>query len=164
MSKVKGFDKVKYFNPKDMRKLAHKHLTIFFKRVTKKGQDYKGTKFKKYSDSYTDLINKKFLKKDGSRLEGYKEAAIGVKTTDPNLVLRNKTMNNFDVRGADKDSYTLGWTSEAARIIDSLASAKPPRDVKKGVPSKEMDQVVKLLGKIVDKEWTKIPNVQVITS
>ena len=161
MSKT-NLEKVKYFDPKGLRKLAEEHRALFKVRVTETGEDYTGAKFKAYSEGYTKLINAKFQKKDGSRLARYREATVGGKTTDPKFRLSGKTMSNFLVRKVKTDSWTVGWKGEPAAIVQGNKDASPSRDIIKDLPPKEWNYIIKGLGKLVDKEWKKIPNVIVI--
>ena len=50
-----GFSKVKFFDPKKVKQIAAKHITIFYKRI-EQGRDYQGQKLPTYSDSYVEII------------------------------------------------------------------------------------------------------------
>ena len=159
MAKSNGFDKIQFFDTKRMRGVAEREKSRFVVRVTEKGQDAKGRAFKKYSKSYTRLINDNFQKKSGGRLKAYQGFPVGGKTTKPVFALRGLTMSNFRVRKVVKDGFILGWNGEAAEIVDG--NQKKGRDIV-GIPDKEFNEVLKDLGLAVDKEFKKIPNRTVI--
>lgn len=157
---MKNLDKLKYFDPKRLTKIANLHVGKFFLRVTKEGRDYKGNQFKPYSKDYLKLLEKDFRKKNGGRYAGYEGIALntsGEKRSKRPLELRGLSMNNLRVRGSAKDSYTIGWDGEPAAIIEG--NARKGRNVIDDLPPDEWQWVVDQLGDAVEDEWKKVPNV-----
>lgn len=68
MATKNGYDKVKIFEPSLVRGVAEKHKTVMLKRV-ESGLDYRGQKFPGYSESYTELIGRRFNKKSGGAIK-----------------------------------------------------------------------------------------------
>jgi len=155
-----NMDKVKFFDPKGLRKVAERHRKLFHVRVTEKGKDYKGNQFKSYSKEYDDLLSRDFRKKDGGRYAGFEGTSLetsGTKRSKHTFILRGDTMANFHVSKVVRDHYVLSWTGEAGAIVDG--NAKEGRNIKDGIPDDEQTYVVNQLGLLIDKEFKKIPNV-----
>ena len=155
-----NLDKVKFFDPKQVRGIGEKHKAKFIKRVEVKGLDYKGKKFKKYSPGYTKQIESNFTRQDGSRLKAYAGLPIAGKSTDPKFRLRGLTMGNLSVKDVTKEGYSLRFTGEAASIV--LGNKERGRNIVDDFPKDEWDFILNSFGKSVDKEIKKIPRVTVI--
>lgn len=154
-----SFTKVKFFNPKRLRRVAERHKSMMYERVLS-GKDYRGRQFPKYSKGYNKLLRKDFRKKDGQRYSRYAGVPLttgGNKISQRPLNLRGLTMSNFRVRSVRKDSWISGWDGEAASIVEG--QARKGRDVISDIPNNEKDFVVRELGFLIDKEIDKIPNV-----
>jgi len=155
-----NLDKIKLFDPRRLRGVAEQHRKIFHTRVTEKAKDYQGHGFKKYSESYDKRLSTDFRKKDGSRYAGYQGVQLttsGTKRNKRQFLLTGKTMDAFHVTKVAKDHYVLSWSGEAAGVVDG--NAKRGRNIIDGIPDNEMNRVVGWLGKLVDKEFEKIPDV-----
>ena len=164
MTKNLNMNKLKFFDPKQLRKVAENHRGVLYRRVTDKGEDYKGKPFKRYSKAYDERLSRDYRTKDGKRYAGYEGISLvtsGAKRSKHQFILTGNTMANLKVSKVMKDHYVLSWTGEAGAIVDG--NAKRGRNIKDGIPDKELDWVVKRLGQLVDVEFKKIPNVTRIT-
>ncbi len=156
MAKSMGLEKVKYFDPKKLKRVAVEHVTFMNKRVTKRGIDGFGRKFKKYSKGYEDLKKNDFRTEDGDRYRGYEGIALNTQVSPPNFQLRGLTMKNLRQRKVGKDFYEIGWDGEAAAIVEGNASRG--RDIANEIPDLEYKWVLGKLGIVIEKEWKKIKN------
>lgn len=160
MAKSMGLEKVKYFDPKELKRVASEHVRYMFNRVTGKGQDGYGRRFKKYTESYSDLKSADFRSEDGKRYGGYKGIALNNQVSPPNFLLRGLTMKNLRFRKATKNYYEIGWDGEAATIVEGNAGRG--RDIASNIPDHEWQFVLKRLGVAVEKEYQKLKNVTVV--
>ena len=156
-----GLSKLKYFTIKVVRQIAGKHLTLFKRRVTEQGQDYKGKKFPEYSDKYKKLKSGGMKKKDGGRLKGFGGIHTDTEVGTPNFKLRGLTMLGLRKREERTDSYKIGWDGEAGAIVDG--QSKKGRDVASGIPDKEHNRLVKWFGDSIEKQHKhKLKNIKVV--
>lgn len=158
-----GLSKVKYFDPKKVKKIAQRHVTKMMDRVFQKGLDKDGNQFPAYSESYKKLINKDFRRKDGKRYKGYEQipATTAGKISKRNPRLRGLTAKKFRAVSWHKDYYEIGWTvGEFASIMKWLEESG--RDAVSGIPSKEFDWVANQFGLTAESEWRKMKNVTVV--
>ena len=160
MANKNNFNKIKFWEPNKLRGLGERYKTIFIDRVEDQGKDYRGKQFPRYSKGYAKLLAKDFRKKDGGRYKGFEGMALttgGSKVSKRQFKLRGLTIANFRVKKVTTDTVTMGWTGEAGAIVDG--NAKKGRNIIDGIPSKELSWWVKELGKLVDREYKKIPPV-----
>ena len=160
MAKSMGLEKVKYFDPKELKRVASEHVRYMKDRVTVKGQDGDGRRFKKYTKSYADLKSSDFKDANGKRLSGYKGGSLNNQISPPNFLLRGLTMLHLKFRKAGKDFYEIGWTGEAAAIVEG--NAAKGRDIASNIPDHEFQFILRRLGISVDKEWKKLKNVTIV--
>lgn len=154
--------KIEYFPIEDVKKIAALHQTKFYKRVAEQGKDKDGNQLPEYSESYLDFLQSD-AREGGKRIGGLKGISIDnspAKIAKRKFRLRGRTMSNFGVRDIQKDEYQLGWDGEAAGIVEINANRRIKRDII-GVPDKEMDWVVNLLGKSFDRQINKVKNITV---
>ncbi|KPK95799.1 hypothetical protein AMJ80_03560 [bacterium SM23_31] len=155
---MKGMEKVKYFNPLDLKRIASEHITKFNQRVITKGEDARGRKFKKYSKQYAKLKANRFKTKSGKSYKGV--PTVASQLSHPDFVLRGLTMKNLRFREAGKDYYIIGWDGEAAAIVEGNQSRG--RDIASTIPDEEFNWILNRLGKTIEKEWKKIKNVTTV--
>jgi hypothetical protein len=146
---------------RDWMRVAELHKGKLLIRVTKKGLDYKGRQFKKYSRWYEDLLRRDFRTKTGKRVKGYQGISLNTSANKINnrvLELRGLTMANFGTRPVEwtGEGYIVGWTGEAAELV--IKNADRGRDVMSGIPQDEYNFIFKELEKIIDRAIKKIPN------
>lgn len=159
LAKRHNFDKVEIFNTSVLRRVAERHLSLMYQRVLN-GRDYRDRQFPKYSSGYEKLLGNDFRKKDGTRYARYRGLPLttgGNKIAKRPLLLRGLTMGNLRVRSVRKDSWVSGWDGEAGGIVEG--QARKGRDVISGVPESEEQFIIRELGKALDKEIDKIPNI-----
>lgn len=160
---MKNLDKIKFFDPKKIRKIAADHTSLFKKRV-RAGRDKDGNQLPKYSAGYIKSLRRDMKRaKDGKRykgLEGIGLETSGSKIAKRPLILRGLTMKNLEPRKHGSDFYEIGWDGEAASIVDW--QAEKGRDIINDIPDDEMQRIVSWLGDAVEDEWKKIPNVTTI--
>lgn len=156
-----GFDKLQFWQPDKLLGLAQKYRTVFIRRVTEEGKDYKGRPFKNYSKGYSKLLGKDFRKLDGSRYKGFEGMSLatsGAKVSRRQFRLRGITMfSGFKVNKAVTDGFTLTWDGEAGAIVEG--NARKGRNIIDDIPDREKDYLLRELGKLVDKEFNKIPDI-----
>ena len=85
-------------------------------RVRKKSTNYLGAKFQSYETSYST--------KKAARKAGRKGQSISSTSTSPDMTLTGKTMDDLQVRSADKDGVTYGWLGIFADVITNLYERK----------------------------------------
>jgi len=140
MAKTLGLEKVKIYDPRDLKKVAAIHLRYFKNRVQEKGQDKDGQTFNKYSDKYAKLKANRFAKKDGGRYASLKGQPISsTRVTPPDFTLTGKTMKALHDDEIRSDGYKLTWKGEAGRIVKG--NKERGRDIL-GVPEEELKRVV----------------------
>ena len=157
----KNLAKIEYFPVKDMLKIAGEHVTVFRKRVEVEGRDYQGKRLPAYSDGYKEALQRDMRIKRGDRkgqrhkgLEGIGLTTNAQKIGRRQFKLRGFTMSNLTKRKATKTYYEIGWDGEAASIVDW--NKDKGRNIVDGIPGKEFDFIINLLGKSVDKQWAKL--------
>lgn len=154
-----NFDKVQFWQPNILKGIAERYRGVFIQRV-RDGKDYKGQRFKRYSSGYTKLLQNDFRKKSGGRYKGYEGISLetgGSKTSKRPLFLRGISVPAIKVKKATKDSVTIGWDGEAGAIIEGQANKG--RDIINDIPPKEKTWWIRELGKEIDKQFKKIPDV-----
>ena len=160
----KHLAKIKIFDPKELRKVAGMHTTVFVDRITNKALDAKGKPLSRipYSDGYIKNIKNKFKKKDGTGYKGYENVTTEGKIHRKPFYLRGDTARNLKPRGIGSDYYEIGWDGEAAEIVEgNMNRSKHKRDVGSDIPDKEWKWVMSQLGLKIDKEWKKVKNVNI---
>jgi hypothetical protein len=161
MAKSMGLEKVKYFDPKELKRVASEHVRYMNDRVTVKSQDADGTKFPEYTKDYADKKAVGFgTDTKGGRKGGLKQMGLSRQTHPPDFRLRGLTMKNLRFRKASKDFYEIGWDGEAAAIVEGNAGRG--RDIISNIPDHEWQFILKRLGISVEKEWKKLKNVTVV--
>jgi len=160
MATKTNFDKIKLFEPSAMRGLAHRYERVFDQRVFEDGKDYRGKQFPEYKTSYKKLLAKDFTKKDGGRYKGYEGGSLttgGKKVSKRLPELRGITRDSLKPGKVGTDYFQLVFTGEGGFLADALS--KKGRDFIEDIPSKEKTWLIKELGKLVDKQYDKIPDV-----
>ena len=159
--KSMNIEKVKYFDPKELSRLADNHVRIMNRRVTQKGQDADGKRFPNYTEKYEELKSSGFKGKSGKRMNitGIRGAGLSRQVNPPDFRLRGLTMKNLRRRKVGRDYYEIGWDGEAALIVEGQMSRG--RDIASGIPDDEFNVVLRSLGKIVEREHKKIKSVTI---
>ena len=163
MATKNGFNKIKLWEPDKLMGLARKYKGVYEQRVFDHGKDYQGKQFPAYSTSYKRLLNKDYRKKDGGRYKGFEGRSLttgGVKISKRPPELTQDVRNNLKVGKVGTDYFQLQFTGKSGAIVDALS--KKGRDFVEDVPNNEKDYILRELGKLVDKQYKKIPNVIVV--
>lgn len=166
---MKGLDKIKFYDPKVVRKVQLKHLGMFKKRVAGQGRDKDGRRFPGYSQGYREALGRDMRIKRGPRkgqrhkgLEGISLTTGAQKIGSRQLRLRGITMGaNFGAGKFAGDYYELTWDGEGAQIIEW--QAEKGRDVINDIPDREWNKIVDMFAEYgVQAEFDKIPNKTVV--
>ena len=155
----KHLSKIKFFENKELARVAAKHLARFKKRIGTDGLDKNGQQLPPYSEAYLDKLQSDFRDENGKRIAGYEGLALNTspaKIAKRQFSLRGNTVRNLTVRKVESDSYTLGWDGEAAEIVEKNAGRKKKRDVINDIPDAEYKFIMKELGIAIDKEFAKV--------
>ena len=159
MSQSMGLENLKLYRKSAVRKIADKHLTIFVKRVNK-GIDAHGRSFKPYTKTYAEMKARGMNKIRGGKYKQYYGIPTSRQINPPDFRLRGLTLLNLKRMQIRKDSYTLRFSGEAARIVEG--NQKRGRDIWTDIPDKEMNYLVNLFEQEIDKEITKLKNVKIV--
>lgn len=152
MAKSTGLEKVKIFSPSLMAKIASYHIGEFVKRVGTKGLDYRGKMMRPYTKRYRDLKASGFEGKRPKSLEGQ---SLDRQVFPPNMKLTGRTLGALERKKWDDDSWTIGWSGEAAKIVSGNADRNRKRDIKSDIPDSEKKKIVDEISEGLDKELRK---------
>ena len=160
MADKMGLSKVKIFNPKAMKRVALKHLTVFLKRV-QGGMDAKGKAFPAYTEAYADIKGRRFTrKKDGKRYKSMRGLPItSTETENPDFTLTGRTLSNLKPQRIKRNGYVLRFTGQAGEIVKGNKSNK--RDITSDVPEKEKRFIKAKLINELRKEFKRLKNVRI---
>ena len=160
MADKMGLSKVKIFNPKAMKRVALKHLTVFVKRV-QGGMDAKGKAFPAYTEKYADIKGRGFTRKtDGKRYKSMRGLPItSTETENPDFTLTGRTLSNLKPKQIKRDGYILRFTGQAGEIVKGNKSNK--RDIVTDIPEKEKRFIAKRLERGLKKEFRRLKNVRI---
>ena len=136
MADKMGLSKVKIFNPKAMKRVAAKHLTVFVKRV-QGGLDAKGKKFPAYTEAYADIKGRRFTRKsDGKRYKSMRGLPItSTETENPDFTLTGRTLSNLKPQRIKRNGYVLRFSGEPGDIVKG--NKQHGRDITSNIPEKE---------------------------
>ena len=160
MADKMGFSKLEFFPKSFMRWLAARHVPVFKKRV-EGGLDYKGRRFRGYTQKYREVKARSFTSKDTGERYKYPRAPISSnKVTTPDLTLTGHMLRNLKRRSYNKTEFVIGFDGENAEKVQGNRDSG--RNIIDDIPNKEKDFLVKLLGKEVEKQFrTKLKNVTI---
>ena len=154
-----GLSKVKIFPVGDMGRIAADHIPILQRRV-QGGIDYRGRKFKRYTDKYADIKGRRFTSEITGKKYKYPKARItSTKVSPPDLTLTGFMLMGLERREYKHDYYKIGWRGEDAEKVEG--NKANGRNIIDGVPDKEYKFIVKRLEKSVGKELNKLKNVKI---
>ncbi len=165
MSKSTGFEKVKFWEKKEMRKIAIELKSLVVERATVDGKDKDGKKLPAYTNEYKKRLRQDMRSKKGNRptlLKNLSLSTSGSKVSKRQFELRGFTMGTklFKAHEVSTIGFLLSWFGEAAAIIQG--NAKKGRNMK-GLTPKELTFLAdRKLSLAVDKQLKKIPNHQVL--
>ena len=155
---VNSLKNIKLFDPSIVKTIAMQHNTLFKNRVTKKGLDFAGDRFPPYSERYEELKETDFRDEEGKRYAGYRGLSLSNEVNVPDFQLTLKTMMNLKIMHVKSDSYMIGWNNERAiQIVEANAMRKKrKRDIKSGVPDSEINKIVDLFDKEIERQLNKV--------
>ena len=154
-----GLSKIQLFPKAAMRKMAGFHVTILKKRV-QGGVDYKGRRFKGYTDKYAELKRRRFTSEITGKQYKYPRAPIfSTKVSPPDLTLTGDMLENTQRTGYSKTWWEIGWRGEAAEKVQG--NKDNGRNILDDLPNKEKDKLLKLLAKEVGVQFKKLKNVNI---
>ena len=160
----KNLSKIKFFDPKEVRKIALYHMKIFRDRM-KAGKNKDGRRFPAYSKGYKEALKRDMRIKRGPR-KGERHKGLGgisLTTGAQKIGQRSFLLRGFAIKGLrprkhGTDYYEIGWDGNDTEIVD-WNSEKGRDNV--GVPDSEMNKIVNKFGLAVDIQWAKVKNVNV---
>ena len=150
--------KIEYFPIGDMRKISALLVGKMKERIFERGFDKDGKRFKKYSQSYIDLLEDEKRLRAQSNLRGF-SLEVGPKkiaTRNPRLTGRTARDLRPIRRLIRKDNLAVGWESDQADIVVKLEEMG--RDFVNDLPKQEKQWLVRKLGESWDKQIRQVKN------
>jgi len=159
MAKEPGFSKLEVFPKAVMRWMSTQHIP-FFKLRVEGGMDYKGKRFKIYTNKYMIAKSDGFKSsRTGKRIPSMKQGSLNTQVFPPNLTLTGLMLKNLKRTGYDKTSWTIGFRGEPAEKV--LGNKEQGRNIIDDLPDKEKAFLVNLLAKQMDKQFRKLKDVTI---
>jgi len=153
-----GLTRLEVYPKSFMRWLAARHVTIFKKRV-QGGIDYKGNRFKIYTNKYMIAKSGGMQTKKGKKQKAYKGISTNRQVYPPNLTLTGQMLRSLKRTWYGKTMYRMTFRGEAGDKADW--NKDMGRNIIDDIPTKEKRFLSKLLDKQMKTQFKKLKNVTV---